>query len=232
MIQEEDHGIDRVFINTVNGVRIASSNPVESLLEQDFKMLVNDIEYPVKAPLEEHMNEEEIETLNNIRKVVDQLHASLNIEETQLKLEQELLSQLEEVLQELQPLEEMRNHIDGVTNRYTNVLVWVGLGLMATQFGILARLTWWEYSWDIMEPITYFVTYGTAMIAYCYYLATKQEFDMTRAKDRQHLIIFHRKARKRGLDIKRYNSLKEKVFEIEGQLHEMNYSVNGNNKFN
>jgi hypothetical protein len=31
------------------------------------------------------------------------------------------------------------------------------------QFGLLARLTWWEYSWDIMEPITYFVTYGTSM---------------------------------------------------------------------
>jgi hypothetical protein len=23
---------------------------------------------------------------------------------------------------------------------------------MSVQFGILARLTWWEYSWDIMEP--------------------------------------------------------------------------------
>ena len=31
-------------------------------------------------------------------------------------------------------------------------LTWLGLGLMSVQFGILARLTWWEYSWDIMEP--------------------------------------------------------------------------------
>ena len=40
--------------------------------------------------------------------------------------------------------------------------------------GILARLTWWEYSWDIMEPVTYFVTYGTAMAAYGYFVVTKQ----------------------------------------------------------
>ncbi|XP_078658847.1 calcium uniporter protein, mitochondrial-like [Branchiostoma floridae x Branchiostoma belcheri] len=45
---------------------------------------------------------------------------------------------------------------------------------MALQFGVLARLTWWEYSWDIMEPVTYFITYGTAMAAYAYFAVTRQ----------------------------------------------------------
>ena len=45
---------------------------------------------------------------------------------------------------------------------------------MGFQFGILARLTWWEYSWDIMEPVTYFVTYGTIMAMTAYYVVTKQ----------------------------------------------------------
>lgn len=45
---------------------------------------------------------------------------------------------------------------------------------MATQFGILARLTWWEYSWDIMEPVTYFITYGSAMAMYAYFVMTRQ----------------------------------------------------------
>lgn len=58
--------------------------------------------------------------------------------------------------------------------RKTNLLAWGGLGYMSIQFGILARLTWWEYSWDIMEPVTYFVTYGTTMAAYAYYVLTKQ----------------------------------------------------------
>lgn len=60
------------------------------------------------------------------------------------------------------------------TTRRTSLLTWVGLGLMGVQFGVLARLTWWEYSWDIMEPVTYFVTYGTAMAAYAYFVLTKQ----------------------------------------------------------
>lgn len=64
--------------------------------------------------------------------------------------------------------------LDLAAVRKTNILAWVGLGFMSVQFGILARLTWWEYSWDIMEPVTYFVTYGTAMAAYAYYALTKQ----------------------------------------------------------
>lgn len=56
----------------------------------------------------------------------------------------------------------------------TRRLTWLGLGAMGLQFGLLARLTWWEYSWDIMEPVTYFVGYGTSMAMYAYYVVTRQ----------------------------------------------------------
>lgn len=69
---------------------------------------------------------------------------------------------------------QMRDQIEIVAQRKSNWLAWAGLGLMSVQFGILARLTWWEYSWDIMEPVTYFVTYGTAMACYAYYVLTRE----------------------------------------------------------
>lgn len=56
----------------------------------------------------------------------------------------------------------------------TRYLSWVGLGLMGTQFGFMARLTWWEYSWDVMEPVTYFVGYATAIAMFAYYVITRQ----------------------------------------------------------
>lgn len=75
--------------------------------------------------------------------------------------------------------------------RKTNILTWFGLGLMSVQFGVLARLTWWEYSWDIMEPVTYFVTYGTAMAAYAYFVLTKQvsELNASRSHNVSYLYI-------------------------------------------
>ena len=60
--------------------------------------------------------------------------------------------------------------------------MWGGLAFMSTQFGVLARLTWWEYSWDIMEPVTYFVTTGTAIICYGYFLLTQQVSNKTKCQ--------------------------------------------------
>lgn len=57
---------------------------------------------------------------------------------------------------------------------YTCTALFGVLGYMALQFGFLARLTWWEYSWDIMEPVTYFVTYMTSMVCYGYFVLTRQ----------------------------------------------------------
>ena len=56
----------------------------------------------------------------------------------------------------------------------TKVSMIGGMVAMAAQYGVLARLTWWEYSWDIMEPVTYFVTAGYAMVFYAYFLLTQQ----------------------------------------------------------
>lgn len=69
---------------------------------------------------------------------------------------------------------QVRIEISRKAEKRTTLVLWGGLAYMATQFGILARLTWWEYSWDIMEPVTYFITYGSAMAMYAYFVMTRQ----------------------------------------------------------
>ena len=70
----------------------------------------------------------------------------------------------------------VRDQIQETAAKRTKLMMWGGLAFMSTQFGVLARLTWWEYSWDIMEPVTYFVTTGTAICAYGYFLLTQQVY--------------------------------------------------------
>ena len=96
---------------------------------------------------------------------------------SQTQTEQELVEELEKIHAELDPLETQRKELEKGVETRTNVFVWGGLAFMAVQFGFLARLTWWEYSWDIMEPVTYFVTYATSMACYAYFVLTRQVND-------------------------------------------------------
>jgi hypothetical protein len=88
--------------------------------------------------------------------------------------DEQLLEELEKIHTELEPLEIQRQQLEKGAETRSNVFVWGGLAFMAVQFGFLARLTWWEYSWDIMEPVTYFVTYATSMAFYAYFVLTRQ----------------------------------------------------------
>lgn len=69
-----------------------------------------------------------------------------------LSQEQRLIREIEDLQAELAPLEQRRQQLAELADKRSNNLIWLGLGMMSVQFGVLARLTWWEYSWDIMEP--------------------------------------------------------------------------------
>ena len=71
-------------------------------------------------------------------------------------------------------------------------LAWGALAAMGLQLGFLARLTWWDFSWDIMEPVTYFVTYGTQMAMCGYFVITQREYDFETLHGRKELKAFYR----------------------------------------
>lgn len=221
MLKVEDKGIDRAAIVNRDGVRIASFSKIESLMDEEFWLHLNDKKYFVKPPKREKITSEELTRLSDVQALVAQLYEALHVGEHQIRKEQELHTRLEELNDKLGPLEVKKNELDQKAARRTSVLTWVGLGLMSVQFGVLARLTWWEYSWDIMEPVTYFVTYGTAMAAYAYFVLTKQEYILPDVKDRQHLITLHKEAKKAGVNLAEYNDIKRQIAEVEHDLRRL-----------
>ena len=92
----------------------------------------------------------------------------------QLSKELELRGQLEQLKADIAPLETHREELERSALSRSNLWMWGGMVFMSVQFGFLARLTWWEYSWDIMEPVTYFFTYGTSMVMFAYFILTRQ----------------------------------------------------------
>ncbi len=93
---------------------------------------------------------------------------------TQLSKERELRGRLENAMTELAPIEAQSQALVKKSTGRSNMAVWGGMAFMSLQFGFFARLTWWEYSWDIMEPVTYFATYATSMAMFAYFVITRQ----------------------------------------------------------
>ena len=109
---------------------------------------------------------------------------------------------------------------------------------MAFQTGVLFRLVWIDYrylsssplteshivssfSWDIMEPFTYFISYSTVFMAYCYYVLRRNDMKYMNMSDYFYLKILHRLLRKKNFDIARYNALKNEIMIVEHDLQRL-----------
>jgi calcium uniporter protein, mitochondrial len=89
---------------------------------------------------------------------------------------------------------------------------------MGLQFGIMARMTYWEYSWDIVEPLSYFVGQATTMLAASYFIIKGQDFEYGAARDRKALEMLHKAAKKNNFSVDDYNTLKVQLSEAESLL--------------
>ncbi|XP_034627318.1 calcium uniporter regulatory subunit MCUb, mitochondrial [Trachemys scripta elegans] len=220
-IQKEDKGIERAEVFTTDGSKIPATALMEVLLMNDFKLVINNTTYSVQVPVKEKWSREHAAEAEDIKSLVHRLFIALHLEDHQLRRERELLQKLDHLREQLLPLEQMKAKIATSADAKTNRLLWTGLALLSTQGGALAWLTWWVYSWDIMEPVTYFITYGSALAFYAYFVLTKQDYVYPDIKDRQFLHYFYRKSRSQHFDVEQYNKLKEALAEVEESLRRL-----------
>ncbi|KAL5173341.1 Calcium uniporter protein 2, mitochondrial [Glycine soja] len=113
----------------------------------------------------------------------------------------------ESVRKELEELEKEKATIDNKANTMVRRELWAGLGFLVVQTAAFMRLTFWELSWDVMEPICFYVTSMYFMAGYAFFLRTSKEpcfegFYQSRFSSKQkRLMKLH------NFDIERYNEL-------------------------
>ncbi|GAA29012.2 Calcium uniporter protein, mitochondrial [Clonorchis sinensis] len=220
-IMSEDRGVDYVAFINKNGTRIAKSNTIADLLTSNFQLVINkDVFHVDTTPLGTESGASSCD-LSNTRLMVSRLANALHSDEFHKQQELELERRIEDVSYQLQPFEELKTMISKEAAKRTRRLTWLGLGAMGLQFGLLARLTWWEYSWDIMEPVTYFVGYGTSMAMYAYYVLTRQDYSFPQVFDREYLKRFYKCADKHAFDVNRYNELREQLADLKSELRRL-----------
>ncbi|CAI0554580.1 unnamed protein product [Linum tenue] len=110
---------------------------------------------------------------------------------------------------ELDHLEQQKALIDQKAIARVRRELWGGLGYLVIQTAAFMRLTFWELSWDVMEPICFYVTSVYVMAGYTFFLRTSREptfegFFQSRFLAKQRKLM---KAQK--FDLERYNELRK-----------------------
>lgn len=113
---------------------------------------------------------------------------------------------------ELENMEKQKVLIDQKAQSLVKGELYCGLGFLVIQTLGFMRLTFWELSWDVMEPICFFVTSFHFALAYGFFLKTSKEptfegFFQRRFKVKQKkLIKIH------NFDLEKYNKLREAFY--------------------
>ncbi|RZB78638.1 calcium uniporter protein 2, mitochondrial-like [Glycine soja] len=114
----------------------------------------------------------------------------------------------ESIRREFEEMEKKRLTIDDRADTMVRRELWGGLGFMMVQTMAFMRLTFWELSWDVMEPICFYLTSMYCMACYTFFLRTSKEpsfegFYQARFSSKQkRLMKLH------NFDIEKYNQLR------------------------
>ncbi|XP_068669218.1 calcium uniporter protein 6, mitochondrial-like [Aristolochia californica] len=120
-------------------------------------------------------------------------------------------------VEEMKKLKERKEEIDMLAHKQVRQILWTGLGFFVVQVGLFFRLTFWEFSWDVMEPIAFFTTSTGLLLGYAYFLFTSRDpsyrdFMQRLFSSRQRKLI-----KKQNFDLDRYIQLQK---QCKFTLHE------------
>ncbi|KAK9821629.1 hypothetical protein WJX74_001601 [Apatococcus lobatus] len=132
--------------------------------------------------------------------------------------EAEIKAKLDHLKAEIEPLDKVKHHVDMRIHRRTKFVIWLALGAFLVQWLIFLRLTFWELSWDVMEPVTYFTSSLFGICTYTYFIGTNREFGYKDATSHLRSRWEEREYRTLRLDPSRYQQLVKDIHRYQRYL--------------
>ncbi|CAK8569595.1 unnamed protein product [Lathyrus sativus] len=108
---------------------------------------------------------------------------------------------------ELENMEKQKAIIDDKAKAQVQTELYCGLGFLAIQTLGFMRLTFWELSWDVMEPICFFVTSLHFAMAYMFFIRTSTEPTFQGYFHRRFTVKQERLMKKYNFNAHRYSEL-------------------------
>ncbi|XP_010520551.1 PREDICTED: calcium uniporter protein 6, mitochondrial-like [Tarenaya hassleriana] len=121
--------------------------------------------------------------------------------------------------EEFKKLKILKEEIDVEAHKQVRRILWCGLAYSVVQVGVLFRLTFWEFSWDVMEPITFFTTATGLIVGYGYFLITSRDPSYQDLMKRLFLFRQRKLLDKYGFDVGRFRELETRRCSRHGSCH-------------
>ena len=150
-----------------------------TVLAAPFQLSINDTVFTITPP------ESTTDQASDVQALLQRLETMAQDHEERKQSQEALRVQLQTLEEELVPMEKLRAECLEKGKSASTRLTWGFLAFLGVQWGFLARLTWWEYSWDLMEPVTYFITTGTNLLFLAYFLVTRNVYEYDVAANRK-----------------------------------------------
>ncbi|KAI0030561.1 hypothetical protein K488DRAFT_8254, partial [Vararia minispora EC-137] len=118
-----------------------------------------------------------------------------------------LRMRLHRISADLRSMEGLKQECDREARRSAKRVAIGGLGMLVIYWGLVARLTFWDFGWDVMEPITYLSGLSTVILGYLWFLYQGREVSYTSVLDSSILTRRHALYKQRGFNVDRWNDL-------------------------
>lgn len=114
------------------------------------------------------------------------------------------------VWEELKKMQEKKIEIDILAHKHVRRVLWGGLGLITSQLALFFRMTYWDFSWDVVEPLAYFTTTTCIGIGYAYFLVTSRDPTYQDLTKRLFLRKQRKLIKKQNFDVERFREIQRK----------------------
>lgn len=152
-------------------------------------------------------HQELINLANELNKRLQESEVTRNLQAEAANLD----NQIEPMYEKLVSLEKSSNDTTDIS-----LLAFLSVWTMSTVS--IGRLTWWEFSWDIMEPVAWATQAGAMLFWGWYYFITRNENSMSDLQNRIKNKKLVAKLQKNNFEVEKYNQLIQRRKEVDDQL--------------
>ncbi|KAE8889443.1 hypothetical protein PF005_g6957 [Phytophthora fragariae] len=126
--------------------------------------------------------------------------------------------QLTELYSALKKLQQVESDVHLAARRTPNAQKWVGLTGLTGFYGALMYCVWDVYSWDVMEPITYFIGFTAVLGNSFYYTITKKDPTYSNIWQKWYWARVDTLSKERKFNSSELEELKARIADLENDI--------------